>query len=73
MDESTVENRLDRIERLQYLVVGLLSVSFLVRIATLIGPWVAGTLSAALGVVAFAAIAARRRRGRDRGRDTDER
>lgn len=62
MDESSLRDRLDRIERRQRLVVALLVVPYLVGIAELVGYWTAGVVYAALGVVGFALLAVSRRR-----------
>jgi hypothetical protein len=64
MDESTLQTRLDRIERRQYLVIALLVVPYCYWLATKIGFWTAGVLSVALALVGFAALVVSRRRNR---------
>lgn len=64
MDESALQDRLDRIEQRQYLVLVLLVVPYLVGVAELVGYWVAGALYAASGLLLFALFVRSRRRGR---------
>ncbi|MFB6096389.1 MAG: hypothetical protein ABEJ74_03260 [Haloferacaceae archaeon] len=62
MDESALQDRLDRIEQRQYLVVALLVVPYLVAIAKVLGVWIPGMLYALLALVGFAALVVHRRR-----------
>jgi len=64
MDEQTLQARLDRIERLLYLLLVLVAVPYFVALADLVGYWVAGIATAGLAIVAFAAVAGVRRRNR---------
>jgi hypothetical protein len=64
MDESTLQGRLRRIERLQYLVLVLLLVPYLVGVGELLGYWIAGSLAVAVSLVVLTVrISRRRRRG----------
>ncbi|PSP54547.1 hypothetical protein BRC82_10240 [Halobacteriales archaeon QS_1_67_19] len=65
MDEDEFRHRLDRIERRQYLILGVLAVPYFV-VARYIGVWTAGVACAAFGVALFGLIAYRRR-GRSDG------
>lgn len=51
MEESELEDRLDRIARRQRLALVLLVVPYLLGIAELTGYWTAGVLYTALGLV----------------------
>jgi len=64
MGEQTLQTRLDRIERLLYLVLVLAAGPYVFGVAEVVGYWTAGVVGAALAVVAFAAVASSRRRDR---------
>ena len=65
MDESALQDRLDRIERRQYLVLGLLVVPYLVVVAERIGYAVAGVLYTVLALIALVVVTISRRRNRE--------
>ena len=65
MDESALQDRLDRIERRQNLVLVLLVVPYLVVVADRIGYAVAGVLYTLLALITLAVVTASRRRNRE--------
>jgi hypothetical protein len=65
MDESALQDRLDRLERRLTIVLALLVVPYLVAVGELLGYWTAGVLFTGLGVVAMVIVAIQRRRVRN--------
>ncbi|AUV83511.1 hypothetical protein C2R22_19240 [Salinigranum rubrum] len=65
MDDAALRTRLSRIERLLFVVVGLLLVRLLRDVAGVLGGWVTAVLVALVGVVAVAGLVSIRRRGRN--------
>lgn len=65
MDESGLQDRLDRIRRRQYLILVLLVVPYPVFAAEFLGFWKAGVLSTVVGLVVLATVVFYRRRNRD--------
>ena len=61
MDESTLQDRLRRIERRQYLMLVLLIVPYLFGIAEFVGYWIAGVAGVVVGIVVLALLAVDRR------------
>ncbi|MFH5801311.1 hypothetical protein [Haladaptatus sp. CMAA 1911] len=64
MDDSDLDERPDRIERRQMLILALLVVPYFVDIATLSNVWVTGVLVTAVGFVVFVMVVIVRRRNR---------
>lgn len=64
MDESALQDQLERIEQRQYLTLALLIIPYLLGIAELIGYWTAGVLGTAFGLVVLAMAVFHRRRSR---------
>lgn len=65
MDESALQDRLDRIRQRQYLILILLIVPSLFRIAEQIGVWVAGALFIASSFILLVIVVFYRRRNRN--------
>jgi membrane-bound ClpP family serine protease len=65
MDESTLQDRLDRIEQRQYLMLVLLVVPYLFLLAEFVGYWIAGVVGVGIVVVVLALVAVDRRRDRN--------
>jgi hypothetical protein len=65
MDESALQTRLTRIERLLTLTVVILVAQVLHDVAVVLGTWVTGVLAATLALLAVATVVYTRRLGRD--------
>ena len=64
MDESALQTRLSRIERLQYLVLALLLVHLVFYVVDWTGPWLTGLAALGVGTLAFATLLVYRRQNR---------
>jgi hypothetical protein len=65
MDESTLQDRLTRSQRREYLILTLLIALILLHVAEIVGPWMTGVLGAMVGTVVFGLVVISRLRSRN--------